>query len=308
MNLIKNSTKDPLKILVLQGVPASGKSTFARSLVLKDKSYVIVSRDAIREARGEYWIPEHEDYISDIEEFEIRSAIKHNLNPIIDATNLNPKTITKWKNLAEELNVNIEFKMSEIDFATAFERDSKRERSVGKKVLERFFRDYFPNQLKAYYTDDRLKEPFYPYNDEKEDCIIVDLDGTVCLHNGRSPYDLTRISEDIPNYPLVRFLQELICNKHIIFLSGREGTDQCRQDTINWLTENICSSDFGYKWELLMRDKNNFEPDEIIKERIFHKEIEPKYSVLAIFDDRDKVVKMWRSLGLLCNQVYWGNF
>ena len=308
MNLIKNSTKDPLKILVLQGVPASGKSTFARSLVLKDKSYVIVSRDAIREARGEYWIPEHEDYISDIEEFEIRSAIKHNLNPIIDATNLNPKTIAKWKNLAEELNVNIEFKMFEIDFATALERDSKRERSVGKKVLERFFRDYFPNQLKAYYTDDRLKEPFYPYNDEKEDCIIVDLDGTVCLHNGRSPYDLTRISEDIPNYPLVRFLQELICNKHIIFLSGREETDQCRQDTINWLTENICSSDFGYKWELLMRDKNNFEPDEIIKERIFHKEIEPKYSVLAIFDDRDKVVKMWRSLGLLCNQVYWGNF
>ena len=198
--------------------------------------------------------------------------------------------------------------MFEIDFATALERDSKRERSVGKKVLERFFRDYFPNQLKAYYTDDRLKEPFYPYNDEKEDCIIVDLDGTVCLHNGRSPYDLTRISEDIPNYPLVRYLQELICNKHIIFLSGREGTDQCRQDTINWLTENICSSDFGYKWELLMRDKNNFEPDEIIKERIFHKEIEPKYSVLAIFDDRDKVVKMWRSLGLLCNQVYWGNF
>ena len=308
MNLIKNSNKDPLKILVLQGVPASGKSTFARSLVLKDKSYVIVSRDAIREARGEYWIPEHEDYISDIEEFEIRSAIKHNLNPIIDATNLNPKTIAKWKNLAEELNVNIEFKMFEIDFATALERDSKRERSVGKKVLERFFRDYFPNQLKAYYTDDRLKEPFYSYNDEKEDCIIVDLDGTVCLHNGRNPYDLTRVSEDIPNYPLVRFLQELICNKHIIFLSGREETDQCRQDTINWLTENICSSDFGYKWELLMRDKNNFEPDEVIKERIFHKEIEPKYNVIAVFDDRDKVVKMWRSLGLLCNQVYWGNF
>lgn len=198
--------------------------------------------------------------------------------------------------------------MFEIDFATALERDSKRERCVGKKVLERFFRDYFPDQLKVYYTDDRLKGPFYLYNDEKEDCIIADLDGTVCLHDGRNPYDLTRVSEDIPNYPLVQFLKELICNKHIIFLSGREETNQCRQDTINWLTENICSPDFGYKWELLMRDKNNFEPDEVIKERIFHKEIEPKYNVIAVFDDRDKVVKMWRSLGLLCNQVYWGNF
>ena len=174
--------------------------------------------------------------------------------------------------------------------------------------MERFFKDYFPGQLRAHYTDDRLKKLFCPYNDEKEDCIIVDLDGTVCLHNGRSPYDLTRVSEDIPNYPLVRFLKELICNKHIIFLSGREGTDQCRQDTLNWLTENICSSDFGCKWELRMREKNNFEPDEIIKERIFYKEIEPKYNVIAVFDDRDKVVKMWRNLGLLCNQVYWGNF
>lgn len=198
--------------------------------------------------------------------------------------------------------------MFEIDFATALERDNKRERSVGKKVLERFFNNYFPDQLKAYYTDNRLKGPFYSYNNEKKDCIIVDLDGTVCLHNGRSPYDLTRVSEDVPNYPLVRFLRELICNKHIIFLSGREGTDQCRQDTINWLMSNFCSSDFGCKWELLMRDKGNFEPDEVIKERIFHKEIEPKYNVLAVFDDRDKVVKMWRSLGLLCNQVYWGNF
>ena len=251
---------------------------------------------------------EQESYISDIEEFEIRSAIKHKLNPIIDATNLNPKTIAKWKALAEELNVDIEFKLFEIDFATALERDSKRERSVGKKVLERFFKDYFPDKLKAYYTDDRLKKPFYPYNDEKEDCIIVDIDGTCALHDGRNPYDLTRVSEDIPNYPLVRFLQELICSKHIIFLSGREGTNQCRKDTIDWLTENICSPDFGCKWELLMRNKNNFQPDEIIKETIFHKEIEPKYNVLAVFDDRDKVVKMWRSLGLLCNQVYWGNF
>ena len=251
---------------------------------------------------------EQESYISDIEEFEIRSAIKHKLNPIIDATNLNPKTVAKWKALAEELNVDIEFKLFEIDFATALERDSKRERSVGKKVLERFFKDYFPDKLKEYYTDDRLKKPFYPYNDKKEDCIIVDIDGTCALHDGRSPYDLTRVSKDIPNYPLVRFLQELICSKHIIFLSGREGTNQCRKDTIDWLTENICSSDFGCKWELLMRNKNNFQPDEIVKETIFHKEIEPKYNVLAVFDDRDKVVKMWRSLGLLCNQVYWGNF
>lgn len=296
------------KILVLQGVPASGKSTYARELTLKDKSYVIVSRDEIRAARGQYWIPNQEDYISDIEEFEIRSAIKHGLNPVIDATNLNPKTITKWKTLAKELDVDIEFKMFEIDFATALERDSKRERAVGRKVLERFFNNYFPDKLNDYYTDDRLKMPFYPISDEKDDCIIVDLDGTVCLHNGRNAYDLSKVSEDVPNIPLIQFLWGLISNTHIIFLSGREGTDQCKQDTFNWLLKNFCAPSFACGWDLIMRDKGDFEHDEIIKERIFHKEIEPKYNVLAVFDDRDKVVKMWRSLGLLCNQVYWGNF
>lgn len=292
------------KILVLQGAPASGKSTYARELSNKDKSYVIVSRDEIRAARGQYWIPDQEDYISDIEEFEIRSAIKHGLNPIIDATNLNPKTIAKWKILAEELDVDIEFKMFEIDFATALERDKQRERAVGRKVLERFFNNYFPDKLKDYYTDDRLKIPFYPINDEKDDCIIVDLDGTVCLHNGRNAYDLSKVSEDVPNIPLIQFLWALISNTHIIFLSGREGTDQCKQDTFDWLVKNFCAPSFACGWDLIMRDKGNFEHDEIIKERIFHKEIEPKYNVLAVFDDRDKVVKMWRSLGLLCNQVY----
>ena len=92
------------KIIVLQGPPASGKSTYARELAQVGTPYVIVNRDSIREARGEYWIPEQEDYISDMEEYGVRSAIKRKLIPIIDATNLNPKTIAKWENLAKELN------------------------------------------------------------------------------------------------------------------------------------------------------------------------------------------------------------
>ena len=43
------------KMLVLQGVPASGKSTFAKELASRDHSYVIVNRDSIRESRGDYY-------------------------------------------------------------------------------------------------------------------------------------------------------------------------------------------------------------------------------------------------------------
>lgn len=59
------------KILVLQGPPASGKSTCARGLVKNNRDWVIVSRDAIRESRGDYWIPEQESYISLSKSFKL---------------------------------------------------------------------------------------------------------------------------------------------------------------------------------------------------------------------------------------------
>jgi len=57
-----------------------------------------------------------------------------------------------------------------------------------------------------------------------------------------------------------------------------------------------------------MRETGSTEKDAIIKERIFRKEIEPKYDVKFILDDRDQVVKMWRSIGLKCLQVAEGAF
>ena len=297
-----------LEIIVLQGVPASGKSTIARELVKENRNRVIVSRDAIRESRGEYWIPEQEDYISDIEEFEVRAAINRGLCPIIDATNLNPNTIEKWKNIALELGVKIVFKPIEIDFKTAIERDRGRDRPVGKRVLKSFFSRYFPEKLKEYYTDNRK---FIKMDPRKTNCILCDLDGTLAIHCGRDPYDLTNVLKDKPNIPLINILSVLNLNYPIIFISGREGTEQCKRDTFEWISNTFrpnTKSDIGWGWDLKMRKEKDCRSDEIIKEEIYHNEIEPNYNVIAVFDDRDKVVKMWRELGLLCNQVYYGDF
>lgn len=296
------------KILVLQGVPASGKSTWAKEFVKNKKDWVIVSRDSIRESTGNYWVPSREDYISYVEEVQVISALDNDLNVVIDATNLNPKTIDKWKNIASKLDCEITFQMFEIDFKTALERDSNRERRVGKNTLEQFFSKYFPEKLKDYYTDNRKIKSNDP---NKQDCIICDLDGTLCLHQGRSPYDLSKVLEDKPNEQLIKILTALNMQYPIIFLSGREDTDNCKNDTITWISNNYMSkiSDSSLKgWDLKMRNKNDYRPDEVIKEEIYHSEIEPHYNVLCVFDDRDKVVKMWRDLGLLCNQVYYGNF
>lgn len=58
-----------------------------------------------------------------------------------------------------------------------------------------------------------------------------------------------------------------------------------------------------------MRKAGDFTPDEVLK-RGWLNEIEPpEYARLtAVFDDRDKVVNMWREAGVPCFQVARGEF
>lgn len=57
-----------------------------------------------------------------------------------------------------------------------------------------------------------------------------------------------------------------------------------------------------------MRKDNDFRKDAVIKEEIYKTFIEPKYDVVAVFEDRDQCVESWRNLGLLCCQVWYGDF
>lgn len=288
------------KILVLCGPPASGKSTYAREFIKGKTDWVIVNRDSIREGRGEYWIPSQEDYISDLEEFSIRAAIKRNYNVIIDATNLNPKTQEKWRKIATETKSSIEFKEFYIPFKEALERDKNRERSVGEKVLKNFYLKYYPDKYAEEISDKRY---ILEQNKSLPKCIIVDIDGTVAINQGRSPYDLTKVSEDKPNDPLVDLLRILSGSIDIIFFSGREGTKQCREDTAKWINDNI-----NIPYQLYMRKEKDYRPDEVIKEELYNEIIKDNYYCVAIFDDRNRVIKKWREMGLLACQVYEGDF
>lgn len=130
------------KLIILQGCPAAGKSTWAREFIKGKKDWVIVNRDSIREGRGDYWIPEQEKFISELEVFHIRKALEYGLNVIIDATNLNPTTLAKWDAIAKEFSAEVEIKSFDIPLDEAIRRDSERSRSVGEKVIRDFYNRY----------------------------------------------------------------------------------------------------------------------------------------------------------------------
>lgn len=300
-------------IIVMQGPPAGGKSTLANELYQTDKkNRVIVNRDNIRRARGDYWVPKQEDYISKLEEYAVRAALDENLTPIIDATNLNPKTIEKWEKIAKEYNVKIEYVECVVPYKVALERDKNRENSVGVKVLKNFYYKYYPHLVHA-----DANRNMKPFDNRKPKCIICDIDGTVALHTSRNPFEFDKVDTDEPDFRVCDFINTISsdCDYYLIFLSGREGSEVCRKKTEEWIEKYIKPQywmNMGIipeeNWRLYMRAEGDKRADEIVKKELYEKHIEPWYNVAMIFDDRDKVVKMWRDLGLPCSQVYYGDF
>lgn len=300
------------EIFMLQGPPAGGKSTKARELYNEDKLHrVIVNRDSIRDSRGDYWVPEQEQYISKLEEFAVRSALESGLSPIIDATNLNQKTIQKWVDIASEYKVNLTTIECVVPYKEALVRDENRARPVGKKVLRDFYKRYYP-QLIAPMSDDRKMIEFTG----KKKAIIVDIDGTVALRNNRSPFDYEKAYEDRVDHRMAHLLKNIIgeTEYEVFFVTGREDIGNCRKITTAWINDNIYPKQGhdGFlpvdNWRLLMRAEGDHRSDDITKTEIYMNCIEPWYDVVCVFEDRNRVVKMWRDLGLLVAQVYDGDF
>lgn len=293
-----------MKLTVLQGPPAAGKSTWVKEYLDKlsedeRKKVVVVSRDTICESTGTYWVPEREQYITTLENTAMKAALLNGLNVINDATNLNPKTIEHLKDIAAQCGATVEFVHLYVPYKIALDRDKRRERPVGKKVITGFYQRYYKEKFEEEeYIDRRHLRPLV---DGNESAVICDLDGTVALHkSGRSPYDYNRCDEDTPCMPMVETLKRLADGGvHIIFVTGRE--DSCEEKTRAW----ICNHVMGTRpYELFMREVGDRRPGDILKEEIVYKKVSPKYNIIHVFEDSTKCVKMYRELGLQCSQVY----
>ncbi len=146
------------------------------------------------------------------------------------------------------------------------------------------------------------------------DAYICDIDGTIAEKGDRGIYEFQKCGLDKPIMPVIRAIDALIKVREgdesweiptILFVSGR--SDICRKETIDWLsrwTNSDVYRDFGDD-KLFMREEGDYRPDTIIKQEIYENHIKDKYNILAVFDDRPVVIRMWRELGLFvfnCSQ------
>ena len=146
--------------------------------------------------------------------------------------------------------------------------------------------------------------------------VIFDLDGTLALIDKRRAiaalpngkinwkvfFEPTNIELDEPNTPVIEMAKMLKSQGHsIVIFSGRDSIS--RKETIDWLNNHSVPFDV-----LKMRPEGSHIPDDVLKQKWLDKLFPTNSDILCVFDDRDKVVNMWRANGLSCFQVAPGNF
>ena len=147
--------------------------------------------------------------------------------------------------------------------------------------------------------------------------IIFDLDGTLAIIDKRRElstkpngkldwgkfFDPSNIALDVPNPPVVKMAQMFAEQGfNIVIFSGR--SNKTEHTTRSWLSNNRIPFQ-----KLVMRDSetDHFTPDWVLKKDMLDEHVDIN-DVFLVFDDRDRVVKLWRSLGLTTFQVADGDF
>ena len=290
------------KLIIYVGPPCSGKSTRAKEYKnAVDSHVVIANRDNIRfEIGNGKYDQNHEQEVTNREVELVTNAMEHGRTVILDDTNLNPKYIQPWHDLAEKYGYEVEKEEFYVSYQEAMARSKKRKEEGGlyipKNVMLSFYKRYYPEQLKEELTDKRIiKEQ----DTSLPQCVICDLDATLALHQGREPFDWDLIPTDKIDPRLHNLLITFSCSCiDIIFVTGRP--EQARKTTEEWLEKNLQPIK---KYKLFMRKDSDFSHGDDYKRNIYKENIEGQYNVLCVFEDSNKCVRMWREEGLLTCQV-----
>jgi predicted kinase len=307
------------KLIVTRGLPASGKSTKAVDYTRAHLTNTVrVNRDLLREMlHGSVFVGGKngtEPTIRSARNKLIAANLIKGRDVVVDDTNLESKTMRELHTLAWIHGAELAtWDLCHVPLLECISRDLKRAQSGGRHVGDVVIRSMAQRAkldpaggTAPLWVPEAPETPIEKYEplSGKPNAYIVDIDGTVALHVARSPYDYTRVEFDGPNPAVISLLNVLRTGPmapQIIFLSGRP--DSCRDATEKWLDQHVQHWD-----ELYMRAAGDTRNDAIIKYELFSWHVRNRFNVKGVLDDRDRVVRLWRALGLSVFQVNDGDF
>ena len=298
-----------MTVILTTGLPGSGKSTWAKQEQVKTPdSTVLTSRDDIRKMLGCFPVgtKEQENLVSSIQDAVIVKAVNNGYDVIVHDTNLNQKSP---KRIMRLFDGDVRFEVADftdIPVEECLRRDALRDAPVGPAVIKQMARQLSkPWRLTAEFMNGVKLSPLYVPRFRAPKAILFDLDGTVAKHVARSPYDYSRVKTDAVHPHIRTMINGYYDSGYFCFgFSGRPDINNVRKDTEEWLDEN------GIHFHKLhMRPADQLtENDADVKQFLFDFYIRNNYDVEVMLDDRNRVVRRMRKLGVNVLQVADGDF
>lgn len=290
------------------GLPASGKSTFALRLVEESEGRVRrVNLDDLRRMMDRHdgsFRTDHEETVLKIQDAAILAAVDDGFDVVIDNTHMTSRLPRRYKNLLAGRDATfVVHSFTHVPIEECIRRDAVRRASVGEEVIRGMAQRAKRSRC---LTADQLNDRpiFAPYQPDYTlpPAIICDIDGTLADNSGRGPHAYDLCETDLLHEDVARLVR--LCHAagdRIVLMSGRP--DSVAEDTKRWLDKH--SVPYHALW---MRRAGDVRPDDIVKGELFDAHVRNTYAVHLVLDDRDRVVRLWRRLGLRCLQVDYGDF
>lgn len=269
-------------MFILKGLPGSGKSTLARKMYEdSQRETIIINWDSISAANRFSKFKE----VKALSQTLAATAISKGQDVIIDNTNLTPKTLDEWGDLATVFGAKVEVINVDTSLAECIRRDSLRTKPVGRAVIERMA--LFAGLIEF---------------DPTKKLVIFDMDGTLASCRNRVPYlqqmpkDHKAFYKDVVNdepiEPVLSWAKAFKDSTEydLVIVSGRP-TDLCGEGTDQWLTKYDVPSKY-----LFMRNRGDYRDDTVVKMEILA--AIGKDKVEFVVDDRPKVIRAWREAGV----------
>lgn len=274
-----------MKLIMLRGLPASGKSTIAETIVREGGgNWVRVNKDMLRTMLHFDNFSHNREALTQQAELAIAiEALANNINVVVDDTNLGERHHSLWSGLAADCGASFYTRNVGTDYLECMRRDNGRDKKVGAHVIMNMSMQYqlIPNM---------------------KNIVVGDIDGTIAdgthrqhLVNGEKKdwkkyFSLMHL--DSARHVIIDEVIKcsLVTGSHVILVSARP--EDYRKETIGWLHKyNVPYT------HLIMRPSNDSREDSIVKKEIYNKYLK-HYNIVKVFDDRPRVVRMWKELGL----------